>query len=119
MFFRCVSVCPLTGPHMIITHDAFHLMVQSLPGHISTSPRPDMGHKDPGPTSDIWWPSLENCSEVFIGPHCTGPRSQYWNLVATESHTVGKQVVHILLEFFLVYNTVTTSRLVRLRKELL
>ena len=36
-------------------------------------PPPDMGPPGPGsPASDIWWPSLEICSNLFIEPHCTG-----------------------------------------------
>ena len=34
-------------------------------------------HKGPdltmAPASDIWWPSLEICSNLFTGPHYTGP----------------------------------------------
>ena len=33
----------------------------------------------------------------------------YGHLVATESHTVGKQAVHILLECFLVKDIISTS----------
>ena len=41
------------------------------------------------PTSDIWWPSLEICSNLFIGPQCTVlPLS--WHLGANEvTGTVG------------------------------
>ena len=52
---------------MTITHDALDLIVQ---------PPPNMGHGDPwpcNPAGDIWWPSLETCSNLFIGLHCTGP----------------------------------------------
>ena len=40
-----------------------------------TGPPPDLGPRgpSPNPASDIWWPSLETCSNLFIGPHCTGP----------------------------------------------
>ena len=70
-------------------------------------PRYDMGHMDTlvlSPASDIWWPSLESCSNVFIGPHCkVPPPSQwYWQLVTTKAHTVGKEAVCIILECFLV-----------------
>ena len=74
---------------------------------------PNMGHGDPlhlpqpwpqPPASDIWWPSLETSSSLFIGPHCTAPSPHhYWHLVATNEHTVDKRAVRILLECFLVY----------------
>ena len=37
---------------------------------------PSLPHGDPlsqSPASDIWWPSLETFSNVFIVPHCTDP----------------------------------------------
>ena len=110
-------------PHVTITHDALYLTVQPPPHP------PAMGHGEPPPpllchislpiqiwdkgpltpapalappTSDIWWPSLETYSNLFIGPHCTAPTHQYWHLVATKAHTVGKQAVCIRLECFLV-----------------
>ena len=42
-------------------------------------PPPDMGYWDLlAPSSvpraiDIWWPSLDTCTNLFIRPHCTGP----------------------------------------------
>ena len=73
--FSQVCVCLSTGgggPHVTITHDALALTVQG-PSWPWTPP--DMGHGTPGPApaSDIWWPSLETCSNLFIGPHCTAP----------------------------------------------
>ena len=53
------------------------------------------------PTSDIWWPSLETCSNFFIGPHCRDTQ-WYWHLVVIEALMVGRQIVRILLECFLL-----------------
>ena len=52
----------------------------------------DIRHGTP-PASDIWWPSLETCSDLFT----SGPLpNQYWHLVATEAHTVCKRAgVHL------------------------
>ena len=63
-------------PHVTITRDALDLTVQvllALPslGHQTWDPSPprpttsDMGPRSPGPASDIWWPSLEPCSNLF------------------------------------------------------
>ena len=46
--------------------------------------------------SDIWWPSLDTCSNLFAW----GPQ-WYWHLV-TEARSVRKRAVRILLEGFLV-----------------
>ena len=50
----------VVGPHVTIIHDAL-----------------GMGPEDPlAPgtrASGIWWPSLEACSNLFIGPHFIGP----------------------------------------------
>ena len=60
-----VSVChsvPTGGPHVTITHDALDLTVFPLPP-------PDLGpsqsQSQPDPASDIWWPSLKICSNLF------------------------------------------------------
>ena len=50
--------------------------------------------------TDICWSSLWTCSNLFTwGPSPTGTG---YLVVATETHTVGQQVVFILLEFFLL-----------------
>ena len=68
---------------------------------------PDMGHGSPLALlplpSDIWWPSLKTCSNLFIGLHCTGPPPTI--LTAGGHRTVGKQAVCILLESLLVFFT--------------
>ena len=47
-------------------------------------------------TTDIWWSSLKTCSNLFAW---TPAPNQYRHLVvATTAHTVGKWLVHILLE---------------------
>ena len=57
---------PLTMVHL-------YFKLQGPPG-----PNSDMGHGDPPssdpvlPPRDIWWPSLETYSNLFIGPHHTG-----------------------------------------------
>ena len=94
------------GPHVTIIHDALELTVQAplqTWGMRTLGSHPEMGHGDSHLASDIWWPSLETCSNLFIGPHCSGsPSPCYWHLVATEARMVGKQAVCILLECFLV-----------------
>ena len=47
------------------------------------------------------WPPCDHYPWC-IGPHCPGsPPHRYWHLVA-EAYTVGKRLVRILLEYFLV-----------------
>ena len=50
--------------------------------------------------SDTWWPSLETCWGLVHLTH--PPPHQYWNVTATKEHTVGKRVVCILPEYFLL-----------------
>ena len=84
------------GAHVTITHDALDLTVQPLP----TS---NMNPEDPltrtSLTSDIWLPSLETCSNMFIRPHCVGPPGSDWR-----SYRQRKRAVRVLLECFLVIN---------------
>ena len=48
------------------------------------------------PANDIWWPSLENCSNLFIwGPH-------WYGHLAAQVRTVGKRAACILLKCLLV-----------------
>ena len=46
-------------------------LVQSPYRHRTWGPLP-MSHTPRHGTWDIWLPSLETCSNLFIGPHCTG-----------------------------------------------
>ena len=48
---------------MTIIHDALDLTVQPPSRHETWGP----------PASDICWSSLETCSKLFNGPHCTWP----------------------------------------------
>ena len=67
----CQPVCLSTwGPHVTITHDALDLTVQG-----SYPQKSDLGPPALPPASDIWWSSLETCSNLFIwGP----PASDIW-----------------------------------------
>ena len=49
--------------------------------------------------SDTWCQILKTCSNLLTW----GPSPWCWNLVATEAHAVGKQVIRIPLECFLVF----------------
>ena len=69
---------------------------------ISNLPPLDMGPGIPTPTScywhDIWWSSLETCSNLFTWEH----PHQYWHLVAaTKTCTVARRAIGILLECFM------------------
>ena len=75
------------------------------PGVITPVTDGVQGRADGAPTpplaTGIWWSSLETCSNLFTW----GPTfNWYWHLVAaTETRTVGKRAVRLLLECFLVY----------------
>ena len=91
-----------------ITHEAFDLTAQApLPTQIphirhGTPPQAGLSWTDMGPlppSRDIWRGSPGTCPNLFTwGPHS----HQYWHLVTTETHVIGNQVVHTVLEFFLV-----------------
>ena len=53
------------------------------------------------PSNDIWWPSLEACSSLFIKLHCTDPlgvtSGGHWR-----SYGLRKRAISILLKCFLV-----------------
>ena len=76
VFKLCLS---LNVPHVAITHDTLDLTVQPPPSP-QLWPEPLFTHgtwvypwSQPWhPASDIWWPSLETCSNLFHGPDCTG-----------------------------------------------
>ena len=87
------SVCSKgRGSHVTITHDALDLTIQGPPPGL---PPP---YRDP--VSDIWWPRLKTCSNLFTwGP----PTTVNWHLVATEeARTVASRAARILVECFLV-----------------
>ena len=74
-FHTCLSVILSgVGRGVPITHDALDLTYSPPPSKHETwgPPPPDMGQVDP-PGSDIWRPSLETCSNLFIGSRCTAP----------------------------------------------
>ena len=56
--------------------------------------------------SDIWWLSLETCSNLFTWrptyPHSSHTH-QYSHLVVTEAHTAGKGAVHTLQVCFKLF----------------
>ena len=64
--FSCMSVCPQGGPHVGIIYG----MLDSSRQHLVPL---DIRHRTPGPVppaSDIWWPLLETCLNLFTrGPH--------------------------------------------------
>ena len=71
--FLCVSVHGGGGgSHVTITHDALDFTVQPTPRHQTMEPHPQPqppGHQTwdpPTSASDIWWQSLQICSNVFI-----------------------------------------------------
>ena len=113
----CLSV--YRGPYVTITHDALDLTVQS-PLHIRPedplTPKPVLppSPKDmrlgtpwgpnPLPASDIWWPSLETCSSLFIRPHCTETLLGVTSCGCWRNYGQRKRAVRILLECFLVLN---------------
>ena len=89
-------------------HEKGHMVGHPSPGKVRWGPPylpQDItllpGHQTCGPpTSDIWWWSLETCSNLFIWVF-----SREWHLVvATESKAcaVSKQAVCILLESLLI-----------------
>ena len=71
--------------------------------HYLTPPRTwDLTVFLPSPTSDIWWPSLKTCSNLFTsGP--PPPPVLTWHLVTIEARKASKRPIRILLECFLVY----------------
>ena len=92
------------GPHVIITHDALNLTVQPppQPRHETWNTPPqscplDMQPPWP-PTTDIWWSSLETCSNLFIAP----PLERHLE-VASKARTVCRWAAPFLLECILVF----------------
>ena len=75
-----LSFCSEGGSHMTITYDALDLTVQEHPD------------------SDIWWYSLETCSNLFnSGRPLELTSGGYWSMYSPR-----KRKVRILLECFLV-----------------
>ena len=76
MLCLSVSVCSGQGAgHVIITHDALDRTIQGS----SLAPVPPLKTWDMGTPLTLalatfcWWPLLETCPNLFIGPHCTDP----------------------------------------------
>ena len=84
---------PPPGP-VKISHKKDGCQRQPHRFHVSSPPPPPPPHPAAGsttvPTSDISWPSLETCSNLFVRSHYTGPPSQYWHLVTPKACMVGK-----------------------------
>ena len=88
--------------------------VPSLHLHLPQVFRP--GHL-PLPATDIWWSSLQTCSTLFTwGP--TQPPRCWHLLVATETYTIGKRAVLILLEWCLVPDGSRLLRVFLISKQL-
>ena len=126
VFIRvCPSFCPqrIGESHMTMTHDALDLTVQGPEPPTPPHPTADMGIQGlpgsgPGsprkwdlrlprpwswsPASDIWWPSLETCSN-FVHFRTPPLPHQGWHLVALEAGTVSASRRY-LLECVLVFN---------------
>ena len=82
VMFSVVSVHqlfrPQQGPYVTITHDVLNLIVTAPPplpapavtGHQTWDPlalaRPRGHHTCDSPASEIWWSSLENCSNLLM-----------------------------------------------------
>ena len=95
------TLCPWEGgsycDHYPWCTGTWNLPPTWIPG-IGPPPRTRHGTY-PCPT-DIWWSSLETCSNLF---NCGPTPSQYWHLVvATKTCTFCKRAVCILLECILV-----------------
>ena len=73
-FHRYVSVCSQEEVVLMSLLPMMHwnslYRAPPGPGPLQTW---GIGTPGPAPASDIWWPSLETCSNLFIGPHCTAP----------------------------------------------
>ena len=96
-------------------HEAFGLKNQYLNtsgGKIMVSIPPILptlspGHQTRPPASDIEWPSLEICSNLFIWSHCKGlPGPADASGGCWRSYGQHKRVVRILLECLLVFCSV-------------
>ena len=95
----CVTCCPFVAGQWI--HEACHwswgkLIIDSCPhiGPHCTTPPPGIRHPHPGLalpqplnslvpvptflTSDIWWPSLETCSNLLIWEPSSSPGTDIW-----------------------------------------
>ena len=90
-----MSVCSQGGPHVAITHDALDLTVQGPPTPTKDMLRFvkfDLTLQGPPPT----------CSKSLnLDLTVQGPPDKF-KLVHNEAHVIGKQVVGLLLEYFLL-----------------
>ena len=84
---------------MTITQDAFYFTSNHLGPHCTGTPCPPLD------TSDIVWHRLDTCSNFFT---CGPPSTSADNRMV---RVVGKRVVGILLEWFLVCNQVAGWKL--------
>ena len=98
-----MCVCPDGGSQVTITHDTLDLILQPPLPSPGSGPGPDPSH----PVSDIWWPLLKTCSNLFTWRPSI---STYWHLVAIKARSVDKQVVRILLKCFLVASIFFSSQ---------
>ena len=113
---------PPNGPKFAQFHAVFRKFWQNHmlapPGGLAPPPTgnplsvPARRPPIPPPTSDIWWPSLETFSKLFIRPHCTAPprRSdtcwplkELWSAQAGSTFPTGKLACFFLANFIIKY----------------
>ena len=98
--------------------------LRTNPPHPHPHPRPALApvpskHGIPGrllalpPVSDIWWPSMETCSNLFILGSPTSVHILWWS-----TYSLRKQAVRILLECFLVYFSIAGGKTFSWKKNL-
>ena len=121
-----VRVYLSTGGHVTITHDALDLTIQDPPPGLGSGSDPSRhGISRPTqlpqtcdllalpPVSDIWWPSMETCSNLFILGSPTSVHILWWS-----TYSLRKQAVRILLECFLVYFSIAGGKTFSWKKNL-
>ena len=97
----CLSINSRGESHVTIIHDSLDLTVQLPPPHIGP-------HWTGTPVSDIWWPSLGACSNLFTSGHppvltsggyssttvgASGQYASYWNVF------LFYHCIHLVFEF--------------------
>ena len=106
---QCVSVCPQEGPIWPLPMLHWTSLYRALPSppYVQRPPPPTptlapsrhrtLLYSPLPPANDIWWPSLETCSNLFTsGP----PSHQCWYLVAIEVCMVGASGQNAFLLMF-------------------